>query len=372
LRLSAIAVISIEKIWTLIRISIKRFLLNDIVTGVSGEYDLKSKVHLSICIVSYNVREYLEKCLVSVYQTLGDLNAEVLLVDNASKDGSLEMVKERFPQVRTFPQEKNLGFAAANNVALEASEGQYLILLNPDTECRENSLSELIAYLEQHPDCGIVGPKLLNEDGSIQNGLRQFPSPLTVFARHTLLKRLPFFTHRIDQFHMRHFNLKNSADVDQVSGAAMMFSRVTMEKIGMLDESFFIFFEEVDYCRRARNLGLKVHYHTACEIVHFGGKSRDQINSKARIIYMESQLKYLRKHVPKMRFVFFIFFFKLFFCISSFINCILDIPVSLVYRIVLKMKPEFRDSKKYRGFRSKSHFRRFFLFQNLPRFLFKM
>jgi hypothetical protein len=333
---------------------------------------MSSHTLLSICIVSFNVRSYLERCLNSVYRTGAELEPEVLVVDNGSVDGSVEMVRERFPRVRLFTRDKNLGFAAANNVALREAGGDYLLLLNPDTECLPGSLQTLVKHLESRPECGIVGPLLLNEDDTPQNGLRRFPTPGVVFARNTFFKHLPFLRRKIDRYHMRHVNLEESRSVDQVSGAAMMFRRDTFEKVGLLDENFFIFFEEVDYCRRVREQGLDVYYLTDARIYHFGGKSRDGIKAEARWLHLESQFKYLRKVMSPGAFKVFNLFFKGAFLLSNALSAVGNILTRMIYRVRIAVNPEFRYSRKYRAQESRARFLRYLFLKKLKIFLFRV
>jgi len=144
-------------------------------------------MEISICIVSYNVRKHLKKCLESIYTHVDNNQIEVLVVDNCSSDSSNEMIENDFPDVKLFPMTENLGFAAGANIALKAAVGKFLFLLNPDTLISKDTLTTLIKYLEENPQCGIVGPQLRNEDASLQNGLRRFPTPLILFLNYTFL-----------------------------------------------------------------------------------------------------------------------------------------------------------------------------------------
>lgn len=332
----------------------------------------QTKHLLSICIVSYNVKDYLAKCLKSIYTHLNQINFEVIVVDNNSLDHTQEMIANEFPQITLICNKDNKGFAVANNIAIKKATGSYILLLNPDTIVCNNSIEELIKYLKNNPDCAITGPKLLNEDASIQNGVRQFPSLVTTIARNSWLKHLSYFKHKIDQAHMRHFDLNKSSFVDQVSGAALLFSRNTFNKLGFLDERFFIFFEEVDYCKRAHNLGLNVFYNADSQIYHLGGKSRKQINFNIKLIHLESQLKYLKKHNTKTAYSLFIIFFKINYLITLFTEFIIDIiliSVLFLLSLLIKTNPII---KKLQYRQSKFHFRSFFITKKLFKFIFIM
>ena len=327
-------------------------------------------IDLSICIVSYNVRDYLRECLDSIFKyPAGNLKLEVIVVDNGSKDDSADMVKESFPSAKIFPLGLNRGFSAANNVALKEATGDYLLLLNPDTKLSPNCLHVLVDYLKSHPECGIVGPKLLNGDGSLQNGLRKFPTTQSVFIRNTPLKHLKVFKRKIREYHMRDFDLSKSGFVDQVSGAAMMFSKKTFQKLGFLDERFYIYFEEVDYCRRAVDLGLKVFYNTEAEIIHYGGKSSVQLSGKIKYIHMESQYKYLRKHFKLWNNHLFLFLIKSVYLTVMLAELVLDIVFVPLIRLILFLFPAARKSKKLLHKLSKADFRLYFFSKKLFVFL---
>ncbi len=325
----------------------------------------------SICIVSYNVKSYLRACLQSLYDHSDGLKLEVLVCDNASQDGSVDMIRKEFSEVLLFPMNTNLGFAAGMNVTLREAKGDYILLLNPDSELCEGSLQNMIRFLKENPRCGIVGPKLLNEDGSTQKGIRQFPTPLTSLARNTFLKKIPFFKNRIDFYSMRHFDLELPSLVDQVSGAAMLFSRQTFEKIGFLDERFFIFFEEVDYCKRAKEFGIEVRYFPKAEVLHHGGKSRKSVNTFAMITRLQSEMKYHKKHMSPALYPLYIMLFKLCYLSSLFFECLGDLAVYCFCRGAKLFQPSFCESKRMQKRKEKTDFRCFFIQKKLFTFLFQ-
>lgn len=341
------------------------------------------EIDLSVIIVSYNVKDYLKKCLISIDQHAGDIQHEILIVDNHSHDDSCNMINNEFPHVQLFSLNENIGFAAANNVALQKCKGKFILFLNPDTVLREKSLHILMDYLTKNNKCGIIGPKLLNKDGTIQNGLRQFPTLLMALSRHTLLKYIPYCKYIIKKYHMRHFNLNQNASVDQVSGAAMMIRHDIFKKTGLFDEQFFIFFEEVDYCRRIKNMELDVYYNTNATIYHFGGKSRDQVNFNAIYFHLESMLKYLKKHNPKTVFILFIFIFKLLYLLSSGIEMFLDLFFWILFLMIspfikkskqttLNTGCRFKTSKKFIHRLQKAQFRLFFVKNKIFHFIFNV
>jgi GT2 family glycosyltransferase len=316
---------------------------------------------LSICIVSYNVRDDLRTCLQSIYTHTKNFSFEILVVDNASSDQTKEMMPHEFPQVHFFPLQKNIGFAAGCNIALKASNGKYLLLLNPDTELCDQSLEKMMSFLESHAQAGIVGPQLLNPDRTLQNGLRKFPTPSVLLARYTLLKKIPFFKNQINLYRMRNKDLTVSSEVDQVSGAAMMFSRKTFNELGTLDERFFVFCEEVDYCRRAKEKKLSVCYFPEAQIIHSGGKSRKQVNNLVQIYRLESYLRYLKKYMSPPLYLSFMLLFKFLFSLTLWTECLLDIFLRIFYALIRFIHPPFRDSRKYLDWNNKSKYRLYFL-----------
>lgn len=250
---------------------------------------------LTISIVSFNTRDYLERCLRAVAATCGSLRVQTIVVDNASKDGSAAMVTNEFPAVEIIANTRNCGFAAANNQAIAKARGRHVLLLNPDTEVRPGALQHLVGFLDAHPQAAAVGAQLRNPDGSIQPSARRFPRFATAMHSHTLLGRLRLFKNADNRHRMRDFGFDQQRQVDQPSGAALAIRRSAFDKVGMLDERYFMFYEEVDFCRRLATAGLPVYFEPASVIVHHRGKSRQQVESELYPIRLQSLLHYLRK-----------------------------------------------------------------------------
>ena len=254
---------------------------------------------LSVVIVNWNVRELLRRCLRSVLasQRLSGLAAEVIVVDNASSDGSTEMVKEEFPEVRLIANEENLGFTKANNQGILASEGRYILLLNPDTEVIGDALGAMVEYMDAHPDVGALGPMLLNPDGSVQSSRRRFPTLATAFLESTVFQ---WELSRDNRVLRRYYVFDRPNDevqeVDWVTGACILMRRRAIEEVGLLDEDFFMYSEELDWCRRAKERGWKVIYLPEAKVVHYGGKSSEQVVPFRHIQFQRSKIIYFRKH----------------------------------------------------------------------------
>ncbi len=252
---------------------------------------------LSILIVSWNVRALLLACLDALPQAVGDeFSYEVIVVDNASTDGTVDAVRQTLPHVRIIANKENRGFTGGNNQALAAARGRYLLFLNPDTRPLPGSIAELIRYLEAHPQVGIVGPRLWYGDGRPQPNRRRFPTLLTLFTESTIIEhylpRLPIFA----RFKMADRPDDRVQEVDWLVGAAMLARREVYEQIGPLDEGFFMYSEELDWCRRARAAGWRVVYDPAAEIIHYEGQSSQQVVARRDIAFFSSRVRYTRKY----------------------------------------------------------------------------
>lgn len=241
---------------------------------------------LSILVISWNTLEMTRACLASVFEGLGGLSAEVILVDNASDDGSAAMVEAAFPQVRLIRNDRNRGFAAANNQAIAESSGRHVLLLNSDTLVRGDVLPASVAFLDAHPDAGAMGCKVLNTDGSVQENNVDFPSLPTIVAGIVGLRKLGL--HRPDP--------ERETDVDVVAGCYLMVRRAVIEQVGILDERFFFFGEETDWCRRMRDAGWRVVYAPVGEITHHGGGSVKRLNHRRDVMLSEATIRLQRKY----------------------------------------------------------------------------
>lgn len=227
---------------------------------------------LSIVIVSYNTRELLEECLDSVEMTRQDLALEVFVVDNASRDDSCAMVASKFPHVKLIGNDHNAGFAAANNQALEQAEGRHVMLLNSDTVVRPGALATLVRFMDDHPEVGYCGPKLVNGDGSHQPSARRF---LTLWTGWYLTTgravRYPDSPHAPDLHVSR--GCDHTFPADWMTGAALVVRRSAMEQVGLLDAGFFMYFEEMEWCQRLARANWQGWYVAEAEILHWGGQS---------------------------------------------------------------------------------------------------
>lgn len=253
---------------------------------------------LSVLIVNWNTREDLARAIASVAQG-GVPDCEVIVVDNASSDGSAAQVRAHFPAVKVIENRQNVGFARAYNQALKAASGEYLLLLNPDCVVHPDALRRLVEFLEQHPRAAAVGPRLLNADGSLQYSCRRFPNFTAGLFRNTPLGRL-FPGNRFSRgYLMEDEDHSALREVDWLSGAALCTSRAALAEIGLLDETFFMYCEDVDWCYRAREKGWQISYLPSATITHLIGRASDQRPREMVREFHRSMAHFYRKHYAR-------------------------------------------------------------------------
>lgn len=253
---------------------------------------------LSICIVTYQAQAYLQKCLRSIYENAPQASFEIIVVDNDSQDGTVEMLRDEFPQVRLIQNQGNEGFTRPMNQAMRAAAGRCLLQLNPDTLVHPRALDLMLGFMEAHPDAGILGPKVLNPDGSLQAPCRRGDSrPWAVISYFTGLAKLFPDKAFFNGYLLTHRDEDQTYPVDGVSGSCMLISREVVEKIGYYDERFFAYQEDADYCLRARQAGWKVYYYPQAKITHFGGQGGSRVQPYRSIWeWHRSYYLYYRKH----------------------------------------------------------------------------
>ncbi len=251
---------------------------------------------LSIVIVSWNTKELLEKCLSSIerYPPKGDF--EVFLVDNVSSDGSVEMVREKFPRVRLIVNSKNVGFAHGNNQAIRESSGEYVMLLNPDTEVKPGLFETLLDFMRSHPKAGADGPRLLSPDGSMQNSCSpSLTLPRELWRLFHLDVIFPY-----GQYRMESWDLTKPRKVDGLQGACLLLRKRALDQVGLLDEDYFMYTEELDLCYRLRKAGWSLYFIPEAAILHYGGQSTSQVAESMFIRLYESRLLYFRKNQGRL------------------------------------------------------------------------
>jgi GT2 family glycosyltransferase len=258
---------------------------------------------LSLVILNYNTSEHLRACLEAIQRegstTLGGgpLEAEVIVVDNASRDGSAEMVEADFPGVTLIRSPRNGGFAYGNNQALKHCRGDAVLVLNPDTLLPVGGLRGLLAVFEAHPDAGIVGPKLLRPNGSMHLACRRsFPTPAVAFYRLSGLSRLFPRSPTFGRYNLTYVDADLPIEVDSVCGACMLVRRSVIERVGMLDERFFMYGEDLDWCLRARDAGWTVRYEPSVVVQHQHGAASRQRALRTTFHFFRAMDLFYRKH----------------------------------------------------------------------------
>ncbi len=252
---------------------------------------------LSVIIVSYNVRDFLQQCLSSVKRASENIDCEVIVIDNNSDDDSRTMVSSLFPEVKLIRNTFNAGYAKACNLAIEKSSGEFILILNPDTIISEDSLRKSIEFMETFSEAGALGAMMIDGNGKyLRESKRSFPSPLTSFFKMTGLSRLfphsPFFS----KYYMEHIDRNETAEVEVLTGAFMFLRRDTIIKTGLFDENFFMYGEDIDLSYRIIKTGYKIYYCPEIKIIHFKGESSRKSPVSSIIYFYKAMLVFARKH----------------------------------------------------------------------------
>jgi GT2 family glycosyltransferase len=277
---------------------------------------------LGIVIVNYNVRDLLRDCLASVYESHGDVAFEVCVVDNGSADGSADMVADEFPQVCIIRAE-NRGYAAGNNLGLRAfgfgedgagggdggrvsslpARPRHVLLLNPDTILPPSALADMLSFLDEHPRAGAVGPRLVREDGSLDRACRRsFPTPKVAAYRLSGLSRLFPRSERFGRYNLTYLSPEVTTEVDSVVGAFMLVRGEVLAEVGLLDEQFFMYAEDLDLCYRIKEQGWEVWYNAEVTVLHYKGQSSRQRSAFANVKFYETMRLFHDKHFKQQTF----------------------------------------------------------------------
>ncbi|OGF49462.1 MAG: hypothetical protein A2231_12285 [Candidatus Firestonebacteria bacterium RIFOXYA2_FULL_40_8] len=251
---------------------------------------------VSVIIVSWNVKDYLQKCLASVYRGTKGVSFEIFVVDNASTDGSADMVKREFPEVKVILNSENHGFARANNQALEKCAGEYVLFLNPDTEIKENAVEQLVKFLGSKQDAAAAAPKLIYEDGRLQLLSKSFPSLFTELMESLFLDNAFPKSRFFNRIFMGNWEHDSTREVDHPAGACLMVKMDILKKTGFFDEEFFMYYEDTDLCFRIKKTGGRIFLVHDILVVHHGAKSSGQSPAEAPDWMAESKLRYFRKN----------------------------------------------------------------------------
>ncbi|MHC1739095.1 MAG: glycosyltransferase [Ignavibacteriaceae bacterium] len=253
---------------------------------------------LSIIIVNYNVKEFLENSLQSILKATRRISSEIIVVDNASDDGSIDLIKNKFPDVQLIENKENLGFSRANNIALNIARGKYLLLLNPDTIVEEDTFETMIKFFDENKEVGLAGCKIINPDGTLQAGCRRsFPGPWNSFCKVTGLSSLFPKSRIFARYNLTYLDENHTHEVDAISGSFMFLKSEVYKRIGGLDEDFFMYGEDLDWCFRVQQAGYKVFYVHSTQIIHYKGESTKRSSiDEIRHFYNAMHL-FVKKHI---------------------------------------------------------------------------
>jgi GT2 family glycosyltransferase len=264
--------------------------------GLLVDADLESSPVLSIIIVNFNAEKLILRCLQFVYETAGDLDCEVIVVDNASTDQSILTIQQNFPEVKLICNEENVGFAKANNQAAQVARGRYLLLLNSDAFVHGGAISMLVEYMVSNPDTGAASCRLVYEDGSLQRSCYSFPTPFTELWQTLWLDRLFPRSPIFGKFRMTYWGYDTYREVDWVMGAVMILRREVVERVGLFDEEYFMYSEEMDLCYRLKQAGWKIDFVPQATVTHLWGGTSRQNKELAFIRLYKSRVLFFRKH----------------------------------------------------------------------------
>lgn len=252
---------------------------------------------LSIVIVNYNVEHFLEQCLFSVRKAIANIEAEVYVVDNNSVDGSLKMLAEKFPEVKVIANKDNVGFSRANNQAIRVSTGEYVLLLNPDTVVEDDTFTKTIEFMDTHPDAGGLGVKMVDGKGRfLPESKRGLPTPATAFYKMFGLAKLFPHSKRFARYYLGHLDNDEVNEVEILSGAFMLMRRETLDKCGLLDETFFMYGEDIDLSYRIILAGYKNYYYPKTRIIHYKGESTKKTSVNYVLVFYKAMEIFVKKH----------------------------------------------------------------------------
>jgi GT2 family glycosyltransferase len=254
------------------------------------------RTDLTIIIVTFNNASFIEHTLNKLYEHLPNITLQVIVVDSASTDATRDIIRNKFPTIKLVQLKNNKGFAYANNLAIKNNASKYVLLLNSDVELVDNSIEKMLVFIKEGGDIGIVGPKLLNRDFSLQYSCRSFHDWSTLlFELIDMQKWFPGVKY-FRKYDMSWWAHDSPKEVDYVSGAAFLIKRDVIDKIGLLDERYFMYVEEADFCKRAKNAGYKVIYYPHSVMIHYGGGSSDDVSFKKDLQLVKSRIYYYSKH----------------------------------------------------------------------------
>lgn len=256
-------------------------------------------MNLSIVVVTWNAKRIVCECLESLRGHAKDSNTETIVVDNASSDGTPKLIRENFAHVRLCQNNKNIGFAGGNNIGIKLSTGKYIGLVNSDVVVPPGCMEKMIQYMEQHPDVGMLGPKMLLKDGSIGQSCMRFPSVWNMFCRALALDQLFKGSGFLGGFLMTDFSYDRVTDVDVLTGWFWMVRRRALDQVGLLDERFFMYGEDIDWSKRFHGAGWRVVFYPGAEAVHYCGASSSNAPTRFYVEMNRANMQYFQRYHGK-------------------------------------------------------------------------
>lgn len=290
---------------------------------------------LSIVIVNYNVKYFLHQALDAVYKSQVDFDYDVYVVDNASSDGSVEMVQQEFPEVKLIASKENLGFSRGNNLAIRKSQSEYILLLNPDTIIREDTLQQVVQFMDANDDAGALGVKMYDGQGIfLPESKRGFPSPKVAFYKMSGLSRIFPKSRIFGEYHLGYLNDDEIHEVDVLSGAFMLLRKTTIDKVGLLDEDYFMYGEDIDLSYRIQKAGYKNYYYPFAPIIHFKGESTKKGSLNYVKVFYQAMIIFAHKHFQHNSGQIYILLLKIAIYLRAFITLINKVFSSIGYQII--------------------------------------
>lgn len=265
-----------------------------------------ASTELSVIVTSYRNPELLRLCLTSLKKNISGVSYEIVVADSATEEPTEILLREDFPDVRFLPFRENVGLARLLKKAISVAKGSYILYMNGDIVVTEGSVLKLLDFFKAHPDVGLVGPKLLNFNGTFQYSCFRFYKPITILYRRTILKHLPFAKRHLDWFLMKDFDHLDTKAVDWIMGSVLLTSRTAVDKVGSMDTAFFLYMEDVDWCRRFWEAGYTVVYYPHSEMFHYHGKGsarggffRSLLFNRLTWYHIKSAILYFRKYLGR-------------------------------------------------------------------------
>jgi hypothetical protein len=283
-------------------------------------------IDVSIIVVAWNVRELVRECLESTYAQTRGIDFEVIYVDNASKDGTVEMVRTQFPQVRIIENDENLGFIKANNQAIEVARGRYVLLLNSDTLVLDEAIQKTVAFADQNPDAAVVGCRVLNRDRSLQRACFMYPSLLNLVLAATYLYKVFPRSRFFGRERMSWWNFDDVRDVEVVCGCYALVRKAAIDEVGVMDETYFVYGDDPDWCYRFHEKGWRVVFTPGASIVHYGGQTTKQMSDDFLLQLMGTKLLFIRMHRGRIEFAL--------SCLAMSLYFLLRVPYWLLHGII--------------------------------------